>query len=400
MFLSLDYSGDGHWPPDQVVKVLKKYTKHEAYYKHAGDGKPLVSTFEGAQASGDWAQIKSEVDCFFMPDWSSVDPKKTAPKKHVDGLMNWSSWPNGTDAMSTALDKEYMDALGDKPFIMGVSPWFYTNMIRWHKNWVWQGDDLWYTRWQQVLDLKPEYVELISWNDYGESHYIGPIHPGSLDVFRYAQAPFNYAENMPHDGWRAFLPYWIDQFKRGKHNDDEEAEIDAGLVAWYRVNPSSRCEDGRTTGNTRQQDQPTMAPEKVLKDRVFFSALLDAPAEVTVSIGGKDTSLSRWQYKPKKGARQGLYHGSVPMNDRMGDVVITLSRAGEELAQLKGHAISDDCTKNLTNWNPWVGHASAKGSKNASEKSSSDEASAAGRESMTLTLAGAALAWITYLVLA
>ena len=44
--------------------------------------------------------------------------------------------------------------------MMAVSPWFYTNLPQWNKNWLWKGDSLWYTRWEQVLDFMPDYVEV------------------------------------------------------------------------------------------------------------------------------------------------------------------------------------------------------------------------------------------------
>jgi hypothetical protein len=51
---------------------------------------------------------------------------------------------------------------------MPVSPWFYGNMPGYNKNWMWNNWDLWYDRWQQVLIVQPEYVQIISWNDFGE----------------------------------------------------------------------------------------------------------------------------------------------------------------------------------------------------------------------------------------
>lgn len=58
--------------------------------------------------------------------------------------------------------------------------------------------------------MQPEFVEVISWNDYGESHYIGPLHDEEYDAFDIGKGPFNYALQMPHDGWRLFLPFLID----------------------------------------------------------------------------------------------------------------------------------------------------------------------------------------------
>lgn len=44
--------------------------------------------------------------------------------------------------------------------MMPVSPWFYTNLPEYSKNWLWRGDDLWHIRWQQVLDIQPTFVEV------------------------------------------------------------------------------------------------------------------------------------------------------------------------------------------------------------------------------------------------
>lgn len=43
------------------------------------------------------------------------------------------------------------------PYMMPVSPWFYTNLPGFGgKNWVWRGDNLWYDRWSEILYNQPE----------------------------------------------------------------------------------------------------------------------------------------------------------------------------------------------------------------------------------------------------
>jgi hypothetical protein len=44
--------------------------------------------------------------------------------------------------------------------------------------WIYLSDDhLYATRWESLIDIrdKVDIVQVISWNDFGESHYIGPI---------------------------------------------------------------------------------------------------------------------------------------------------------------------------------------------------------------------------------
>ncbi|KAL4883840.1 glycoside hydrolase [Aspergillus karnatakaensis] len=368
LFFSLDYSGDGHWPKDQVITLLKNYTTHPAYFKHdggntgngEGKGKALVSTFEGFQSANDWAEIKKSVSnstagecCIFIPDWTSVGPRKAAAVPAIDGLMSWDAWPAGSNRINTTEDEEYMSILDGRPYIMPVSPWFYTNLRQFDKNWVWQGDSLWYERWQQVIELQPEYVEILTWNDYGESHYIGPLRDNAIGILKDAGAPFDYVQGMEHDGWRALLPFVIQQYKEGESSDAIDEEV---LTVWYRLSPAHACGGGKTTGNTESQHQKLMSPGEVLKDKIFYSALLDGEADVAVSIGGVNRSAS-WTDVPDGGS--GVYHGSVDFGDRTGEVVVTLSREGEFLAEMKGKSIEDSCPGNLTNWNAWVGNATA-----------------------------------------
>ena len=44
--------------------------------------------------------------------------------------------------------------------MMPVSPWFYTKLPQYNKNWTWRGDDMWHNRWQQVLKVQPQFVEV------------------------------------------------------------------------------------------------------------------------------------------------------------------------------------------------------------------------------------------------
>ncbi|KAL4902174.1 glycoside hydrolase, partial [Aspergillus multicolor] len=290
LFFSLDYSGDGHWPKDQVISLLQNYISHDAYFRHS-DGKALVSTFEGFEAANDWSDIKRSVGkvvgndtcCAFIPDWTSIGPRRASSVPAIDGLMSWEAWPYGDEKMNTTMDEDYMSYLrsntsdtGDKAYIMPVSPWFYTNLRQFNKNWVWRGDDLWYDRWEQVLQLDPEYVEILTWNDYGESHYIGPVRSNATGVVKEG-APFDYVADMPHDGWRSTLPFLIKQFKERKGKAEVE---DENLSVWYRLSPSDKCNSGKTSGNSESSHQVLMSPGDVLQDKVFFSAVLDGWADV------------------------------------------------------------------------------------------------------------------------
>jgi hypothetical protein len=52
-------------------------------------------------------------------------------------------------------------------------------------------------------------TRIVPWKDYGESHYIDPLHASS----EIPPGSAVYDENNPHDSWRDFLPYHIATYK-------------------------------------------------------------------------------------------------------------------------------------------------------------------------------------------
>ncbi|KAK0100858.1 hypothetical protein ONS95_007305 [Cadophora gregata] len=259
--------------------------------------------------------------------------------------------------MDTYVDASYGEFLdnvfgGDgsdfSHYMMPVSPWFFTNMPGFEKNWMWRGDSLWYDRWEQVKYLQPEFVQIITWNDWGESHYIGPLHMNEMDVFgpKAGNSPYNYVSGMPHDAWRQFLPYVIDTYKNNISTVTQE-----GITAWFRRNPvaGSPCSSGGTSGNTHTQFQVEFPPGQIAQDKVFYSAMLGSATgvTVTVSIGGKQ-AVGTWAKKPWDGV--GIYHGNVSMAGATGAVIVTL-KTPKVTYTVSGGTITTACMNKIQNWN-------------------------------------------------
>ncbi|KAM5358880.1 hypothetical protein ACJZ2D_014902 [Fusarium nematophilum] len=300
LLFSFDYAGNGDWPMDDVIGLISKYGSHAAHFRH--DSQPLVSTFEGFKRSGDWKTIKEKTNCYFMPSWSFVGAKRAVRTGATDGLFSWAAWPEGP------------------------------NKIDMENQWPGQ----------------PEYLQIISWNDYGESHCIGPLNDKAYVAFDIGKAPYNYVKGMPHDAFRMLLPYAIDTYKNGIATINEEV-----LVAWYRLTPASACSTGGTTGNTAAQLQPEMAPGELSQDKIFFSAVLTSLLTPRVTIDGQ-VRIADWDDVPY--GVVGMYHGSYAYNGRVGKVLIELVDSnGAVHATLYGAELTKICEKGITNWNPWAG---------------------------------------------
>ncbi|KAK3948011.1 glycoside hydrolase [Pseudoneurospora amorphoporcata] len=408
LFFSFDYNAQAPWPKNDVTTLINRWANERSYFKPDNTYKPLVSTFEGPDHAEDWHDIKSKTNCLFIPDWSSLGPANAATKANsvADGLFSFDAWPKGPSAMTTEVDEQYREALSGRPYMMPVAGWFYTNLPGWNKNWLWKGDELWDTRWQQVIDFQPDVVEILTWNDYGESHYIGPVREKALGLFQSGNAPINYAENMPHDGWRKLLPYYIQQYKQGSKGQPTKTSTtivtmvptatsittivrtlttivtapassktsvpfrakvvaqknvavkEEAVVAYYRINPAKACNSGNTTGNDPNYQQ-VYAPDELLQDNIFITALLAEPADIRVSVGGKDLNATFSKKTPQVGGA-GIYSGKVLFTNSTGDVVVTVSRTLENgttvlIAEAKGGpSITTQCVGGMANWNPAV----------------------------------------------
>lgn len=175
------------------------------------------------------------------------------------------------------------------------------------------------------------------------------------------QAPFDYVSNMPHDGFREILPFAADLYKHNSTTISQEK-----LVYWYRQSPAATTDDGGTTGNTASQLQYEFPPAQVVQDRVFFSAILNEHADVSVSIGGAAVVAS-WTDVPD--GNVGHFHGSVDFGGRTGPVVISVSRSGQSILSGTGEAIG----ASGQHWNMWVGSASGSTSSSGTPTSLSDE---------------------------
>jgi Glycosyl hydrolase family 71 len=160
LFLSFDYLSGGPWPVDRVVETINKYKTFPAQFYYE-KGRPLVSTFEGVSNVDDWTSIRNETNCFAMPDWTSLGPQRFSElQQNVDGFFSWDAWPAGPHSKTLHSDKGWANATDGKPYMMPVSPWFYTNLPQWNKNWLWKGAQLWTHRWEQIYHFQPDLVQV------------------------------------------------------------------------------------------------------------------------------------------------------------------------------------------------------------------------------------------------
>ncbi|KAJ7812404.1 glycoside hydrolase [Mycena olivaceomarginata] len=268
VFISFDFA---YWQNDDtalITTALQNYSSLPGQAKYAGGA--IASTFVGEFF--DWAPVKAALSVTALP--MLEDPiQATELHTSFDGALSWYAWPtDGGNSiipgpMTTIWDDKYFEWLAGKPYLMPVSPWFSTHFNS--KNWVFVCEQLITDRWNQILALQPQLVEIISWNDFGESHYISGPQPNHSD-----DGSSQWAAGMPHDAWRRIMKPYIAAYKAGASVPTVDAD---GLVYWYRPTPK----DTKCTNDTL----PAPNGIKLLSDVVFVTTMLTASATLTVTSG-------------------------------------------------------------------------------------------------------------------
>ena len=201
---------------------------------------------------------------------------------------------------------------------------------------------------------------IVTWNDYGESHYIGPLH----DASEIPTGSAIYDTNNPHDSWRDFLPYYIATYKGNSFNIAHDQ-----MQYWYHTSPVAGGSTCGVVGNNPSY-QPEVSPNTIVEDAVFFSALLTSAATVTVQIGnGPINSYA---------GTAGHNHWSLAFGGQTGVPVFCVVRGGVTV-QCSSNAAPITATTTLsngcTNYNAWVGSWQNDGSSTGSGPTSSSPSS-------------------------
>ncbi|EPS44184.1 hypothetical protein H072_1875 [Dactylellina haptotyla CBS 200.50] len=273
MYISFDfayYATDGS-AVAEIVSYLQTYAAHPAALKH--NGKSVVTTFIGDNFGSNWNSVRSQVSTplEIIPNWQPNNVGNSA----IDGAFSWVAWPNSNNnpvpgPMTTATDNAYLSALAGKTYMAPVSPWFFTHFdfSSWQKNWIFASDDLYVTRWNQILSLAPPLIQIVTWNDFGESSYIGPYNSGHSD-----DGSSQWANGFPHDAWRTLGKPFVTAYKTGASSP---TVTDEKIVYWYRPHPKGlTCSDPLAKPNGWDYAQ----------DKIFIATMLTSPAQLVVQSG-------------------------------------------------------------------------------------------------------------------
>lgn len=286
VFISFDFAYWSTGNPTAVGQKIAQYASQPAQL--VVDGAVFVSSFVGDAVNVQSIRNAAGVTIKFVPNFSPALGTNFAP---LDGAFNWMGWPNngnnrapapGQTGTVEAGDQMYLNALNGKDYMAPASPWFFTHFSpsTYNKNWLFPSDTLWYTRWTELLTTTSRYIEIISWNDYGESHYVGP-----LSSLHYDDGSSKWANDMPHDPWLDMAKPYIAAYKAGATSVNNYITADQ-IFYWYRPQLS--------TANCASTDNCGSPPDgySTVSDNVMVVALLKSAGQLRVQSGGSSSTYN------------------------------------------------------------------------------------------------------------
>ncbi|KAL8669454.1 MAG: hypothetical protein Q9168_005960 [Polycauliona sp. 1 TL-2023] len=314
LFISIDTTSVTD--KNMIIDLANTYANSPAQFKIGGD--MVLSSFQTDPPAWNWqtdvvAKIKTPV--LLLPGTLSDDASALFSNNMAGaGPFTWVH-PDATAAKEHSTDVA-LAAQRDrtkKLWMAGIAPWFFVHLNA-DKNWAQaQDDQIFIDRWTSLLTLKPNFIEMVTWNDWSESSYIGPATGSSSgsDV---------YWASADHTALRAINTVFTKAFKAGKTSVAVEA-ADEGVYMFYRRQPA------KTAGTADSLPLPSSIGN--LKDEVYVVTVLSEPAEVTLTSG--DSKPVTWT------APAGL----VKTGHRwtLGAQVLQAKRGAQVIADKKGAAI-------------------------------------------------------------
>ncbi|KAI8994112.1 glycoside hydrolase [Trametes punicea] len=238
---------------------------------------------------------------------------------------------------SFQIDQEHIEQLAfvansSHTYMTSVAPWFFTHFgpDTYNKNFIYDCDDhLYVRRWETLIANrdKVDIVQLLTWNDFGESHYIGPIQ-GNLPPGSEA-----WTTGFDHQGFLEATQHFAEWFKSGKEPKVAHDQV----LMWARPHP--------THAHATNDPLPPPTNYELTQDQLWAVVFATGPGKITLATGDNATE----QFAVDAGVNK------VNMSLTLGGYMHgRLERDGETVIDLKPSEYTFDPTPTAYNFNVFV----------------------------------------------
>ena len=286
LFFSVDLGNT-----NDIVNMVSTYAPRTNSFRY--QGKVVLSTF--SESNLDWQgsvfnPLKAAgIQLFFVP-FFYPNPVTELPKYQdaVNLLNTYSNILDGLFLFGAAglpyqlaqCNSNYTLAVhaAGKIFMAGVSPhyWGCKQPSNGRRYFEFDGGEGTSLQWNSVIASQPDWVEIVTWNDFGESTYISPVEdPGQY--FAELSTPHRYS----HKGYLELSKHYIAWFKTGQ---EPPIQNDA-LYHFYRTHP-------RNAVASDTNDIPVTWFIGNVQDTLNATVFLVQPAQLTIASGANRTTNS------------------------------------------------------------------------------------------------------------
>lgn len=264
---------------------------------------PSTDVCSGCVAEVSGTPSNAAISVFFMPAffWGGSLPSLATIQSNyatwastINGFFYWgidgaAGLPNGPNQIPVSENYATTIHGGGKPYMAPLNPE------------MWAGKDtasnIFYeyagyeglrNEWNDIINVShPDFVGIITWNDFDETHYISPID----DPNKYFPASFLTSLGIPngtlgyyhtHIGFWSIMKYFIQWYKTGV-----QPPITQDSIYWAYRNQSMSVFASPNTPFA--QTSSNVGP---VADSVYVTANLTAPATLTVTQGATVATLS------------------------------------------------------------------------------------------------------------
>lgn len=189
----------------------------------------------------------------------------------------------------------------------------------------------------QILALQPDFVEVITWNDAGESHYIGNFWPEQIAGTNEG----DYANGFDHSGWQKVIKPFIAAYKNGATDVSSITTSESGGnpegAIWYRTLLTSASCSSTITNYEQGQDA------------INFAVILPSSSSpYTIEVYSNNQLIGTFS------GVQGLNYESVPgLQAGGGQYIRVLDSTGNIVASANGtkDVLGESSNASVCNWN-------------------------------------------------
>lgn len=348
LFLSADYCcGLSFEETEDMIETFRDHPNQLRW-----EGKPVLSTFSGQGKNNEHGRqllaflTSLDKPVVFVPYFYPQPNVSELPQQsHVDQVLRDFPGLDGFFYFGAAGNGEQLAACNErlartwvgagKIFMAGNTPFYRGNGGNF-RVFETRGFEGMARQWEAAIRNDATWVEIVTWNDWGESSYVAPFGPPQATALW--KGHFG-PKLLSHAAYLDASRYYIDWFK---HGTPPPIRKDA-LYYFYRLHPAALPATVAAKDDAAGVDVPRGA--HALRDSVFVTLFLTRPATLTVQTGDKTQRFE---------AAAGVQHFETPFG--FGSPRFVLQREGCTLLDKTGeHEIT--ATDSASRFNYFAGSA-------------------------------------------